>query len=158
MNINDLLIKIATIYPLGKSNVAPGTISSIFTCIVFYIISEYTNIIELVIIFIFSLYISFISVQRYIEKYGYKDHKCIVIDEFAGQFLSLMVIPFSKMEMNFINIFIIFIIFRFFDISKIGLRSVEKLPGVLGIILDDLVAGIFVIIIVIGFLEFFNVG
>ena len=58
------------------------------------------------------------------------------------------------MEMNFINIFIIFITFRFFDISKIGLRSVEKLPGVLGIILDDLVAGIFVIIIVIGFWNF----
>ena len=155
MNINKLLIKIAKVYPLGLSKVAPGTVSSIFTCIFFYIIYQFTNIKGLIIIFIFILLLSFLSTYTYLKKYGYRDHKCIVIDEFAGQYLSLMIIPLSSLEMNLTNIFIIFLMFRFFDIFKIGLRSVEKLPGTLGIILDDLIAGVFVITIITAFMEFY---
>ena len=72
--------------------------------------------------------ISLLSIQNYLKLYGNKDHQSIVIDEFLGQYIALFSIPLFELENNIINISIIFLLFRFFDISKIGLRSVEKIP------------------------------
>ncbi len=155
--MNNLLIHIAEFFPLGKSKYAPGTVASIFTCALFYFINKMTNLEILVFILILILIIGHISIKAYLEKFGNKDHKNIVIDEVVGQYLSLMVIPFFSLEMNFQNIFITFLLFRFFDISKIGLRSIEKLPGSLGIMLDDVIAGVFVIFTVGTFWSIFYV-
>lgn len=143
--MNNFLIHIAEFFPLGKSKYAPGTVASLFTCALFYFIHKITDLETLIFILILFVIIGHISTKAYLEKFGYMDHKNIVIDEVVGQYLSLMVIPFFSLEMNFQNIFIIFLLFRFFDISKIGLRSIEKLPGALGIMLDDIIAGVFVI-------------
>ena len=105
--------------------------------------------IEIIILTFFIVFlISLISVQNYLKLYGNKDHQSIVIDEFLGQYIALFSIPLFELENNIINITIIFLLFRFFDISKIGLKSVEKIPGIFGILFDDIIGGIYTIPII----------
>ena len=71
------------------------------------------------------------------KAYGH-DAKKIVIDEWAGMFVSLIMVPFSLP-----NYLIAFVAFRIFDVAKIPpSRQSERLPGGWGITMDDIVAGI----------------
>ena len=142
------LIKFSEIYPIGKLKYAPGTIASLFTCIIFFYLNKYFQIEILIIIFFTIFFLSLPSIQIYLKKYGDKDHQSIVIDEFLGQYVALFSIPLFELENNFINICIIFLLFRFFDISKIGLKSIEKMPGAYGILFDDILGGIYTIPII----------
>ena len=142
------LIKFSEIYPIGKLKYAPGTIASLFTCIIFFYLNKYFQIEILILIFFTIFFLSLLSIQIYLRKYGDKDHQSIVIDEFLGQYVALFSIPLFELENNFINICIIFLLFRFFDISKIGLKSIEKMPGAFGILFDDILGGIYTIPII----------
>ena len=72
------------------------------------------------------------------QRAGKKDASEVIIDEVAGQWILLVIIPFE------VNWYIAaFLVFRFFDISKIGpVGHVEKFNGGVGVMADDLVAGI----------------
>ena len=149
------LIKFSEIYPIGKFKYAPGTIASLFTCIIFFYLNKYFQIEILIIIFFTIFFLSLLSIQIYLKRYGDKDHQSIVIDEFLGQYVALFSIPLFDLENNIVNIIIIFLLFRFFDISKIGLRCIEKIPGTFGILFDDIIGGVYTIpIIYIVFLWF----
>ena len=66
------------------------------------------------------------------------DARKIVIDEWAGMFVTLLLVPFS-----FQNYLIAFVMFRIFDVVKIPpARNAEKLPGGWGVTMDDMVAGV----------------
>jgi len=145
MSKNTFLIRFSEIYPIGKLKYAPGTIASLFTCIIFFYLNAYFQIEILILIILIVFFISLLSIKNYLKFYGNKDHQSIVIDEFLGQYVALFSIPLFELENNFINIGIIFLLFRFFDISKIGLRSIEKIPGPFGIIFDDIIGGIYTI-------------
>ena len=140
--------KIAELYPVGHLKYAPGTIASLFTCIIFFYLNTLFKIEIVILIFSIIFFISLISIQNYLKLYGNKDHQSIVIDEFLGQYIALFSIPLFELENNFINISIIFLLFRFFDISKIGLRGIEKIPGTFGILFDDIIGGIYTIPII----------
>ena len=142
------LIKFSEIYPIGKLKYAPGTIASLFTCIIFFYLNKYFQIEILILVFFTVFFLSLLSIQNYIKLYGDKDHPSIVIDDFLGQYVALFSIPLFELENNFINICIIFLLFRFFDISKIGLKSIEKMPGAYGILFDDILGGIYTIPII----------
>lgn len=68
------------------------------------------------------------------------DPGCIVIDEIAGIMVTFLSLPF-----NTITVIAGFLIFRFFDILKpFPIRSMErKLAGGTGIVMDDLLAGVY---------------
>ena len=69
---------------------------------------------------------------------GAKDPPSIVIDEVAGMMITLLLLP-----ANWRVYLAGFALFRFFDIFKpLGLRRLERLPGSVGIMLDDLAAGL----------------
>ena len=121
---NIFLIKFSEIYPIGKFKYAPGTIASLFTCIIFFYLNTYFQIEIIILIFLIIFFLSLLSIQNYLKLYGNKDHQSIVIDEFLGQYVALFSIPLFELENNIINISIIFLLFRFFDISKIGLRGI----------------------------------
>jgi len=145
---NIFLIKFSEIYPIGKFKYAPGTIASLFTCIIFFYLNTYFQIEIIILIFLIIFFLSLLSIQNYLKLYGNKDHQSIVIDEFLGQYVALFSIPLFELENNIINISIIFLLFRFFDISKIGLRGIEKIPGTFGILFDDIIGGIYTIPII----------
>ena len=145
---NIFLIKFSELHPIGKFKYAPGTIASLFTCIIFFYLNTYFQIEIIILIFFIVFFISLLSIQNYLKFYGNKDHQSIVIDEFLGQYVALFSIPLFDLENNIVNIIIIFLLFRFFDISKIGLRSIEKIPGTFGILFDDIIGGIYTIPII----------
>lgn len=145
---NIFLIKFSELYPIGKFKYAPGTTASLFTCIIFFYLNTYFEMDMIILIFFFIFFISILSIQNYLKLYGNKDHQSIVIDEFLGQYVALFSIPLFELENNIINISIIFLLFRFFDISKIGLRGIEKIPGTFGILFDDIIGGIYTIPII----------
>ena len=145
---NIFLIKFSEIYPIGKFKYAPGTIASLFTCIIFFYLNTYFQIEIIILIFFIVFFLSLLSIQNYLKLYGNKDHQSIVIDEFLGQYVALFSIPLFELENNIINISIIFLLFRFFDISKIGLRGIEKIPGTFCILFDDIIGGIYTIPII----------
>ena len=145
MNKTYIFEKFSELYPIGKFKYAPGTIASLFTCIIFFYLNKYFQIEIIIFIFFVVFFISILSIQNYLKLYGNKDHQSIVIDEFLGQYIALFSIPLFQLENNLINISIIFLLFRFFDISKIGLKNIEKIPGAIGILFDDIVGGIYTI-------------
>jgi len=69
-----------------------------------------------------------------------KDPPVIVIDEIVGFMIANFIAPLSVMLLG-----VAFLLFRFFDIAKIyPLSRLEKLPGGAGIVLDDVMAGLYV--------------
>ncbi|MEN9845976.1 MAG: hypothetical protein RIS36_1123 [Pseudomonadota bacterium] len=67
-----------------------------------------------------------------------KDPQWIVIDEWAGLFVALIGVD----ARIFSQVVLAFVLFRIFDISKLGpIRAAERLPGAVGIMADDIVAG-----------------
>jgi len=74
---------------------------------------------------------------------GRKDPGKVVVDEVAGQFIALIPTPFL-VEAAWWPAILAFILFRFFDIVKpYPARKLESLPGGMGIMADDLIAGIY---------------
>ena len=152
---NIFLIKFSEIYPIGKFKYAPGTIASLFTCIIFFYLNIYFQIEIIILIFFIVFFLSLLSIQNYLKLYGNKDHQSIVIDEFLGQYIALFSIPLFELENNIINISIIFLLFRFFDISKLGpIKFIENKGGAIGIMFDDVLAGIFSALIILTIVNF----
>jgi phosphatidylglycerophosphatase A len=86
-----------------------------------------------------------VAYGRFCEQaFGGKDpHKC-TIDEWAGQAVALILLPLSDPKRIWLAVLTAFLAFRAFDVIKpLPGRRVEKLPFGWGILLDDIVAGIY---------------
>jgi phosphatidylglycerophosphatase A len=141
-----------TFFKIGNIKYAPGTIASFITCALFLIL---INFVSLSIIFLSTLIIfiySFVAINSSYEEFNSEDPKEIVIDEVVGQMLTLIAIPVYETlyptQKLYYCIFA-FVLFRFFDIWKpLLVGYVDKnVKGALGIMLDDIIAGVFTIII-----------
>ena len=92
----------------------------------------------------FVLSVSFYLTDIYLDNYKKKDPSEVIIDEFLGQSIPLLFI----VNYNIYEVLIAFVTFRFFDIYKIyPINKIEGLKGSYGVILDDVVAGIYSLII-----------
>lgn len=82
----------------------------------------------------------------YARECGVTDPKSCIIDEVAGQWITLAVAPLSPLA------FLAgFILFRFFDITKIWpISRLERLPEGTGIVADDILAGVFGAVVLFG--------
>jgi phosphatidylglycerophosphatase A len=71
-----------------------------------------------------------------------KDPQCIVIDEIVGFLVANFLAPWSAA-----SLLCSFLLFRFFDIAKVfPIGRIERLPGGAGVVLDDVMAGLFSLI------------
>tara|TARA_B110000967_G_C18317484_1_gene285921 strand:- start:102 stop:446 length:345 start_codon:yes stop_codon:yes gene_type:complete len=102
-------------------------------------------------ILIYSVY----SIDNYANSFSETDAKEIVIDEFIGQSIPVLTI-YSFLEKNNLDGFILytftsFILFRIFDIYKpYPINKIDKnIKNGFGVILDDIVAGIYSIVILL---------
>ena len=87
------------------------------------------------------------AASRVESLHGTKDPHKVVIDEVAGQLIALIAIPLQAE--TWWTIVLAFLLFRFFDIVKpYPARNFENLHGGLGIMADDVVAGIYAAICV----------
>lgn len=126
---------------------APGTWGSFFALFPIYFIGMYAPWYGMA---IFTLICSLLTlwVSEECEKVWGGDPSPLVMDEFAGQGMAFIAIPFLSTTINpFMLLLLGFLLFRFFDISKIlGVDTLQKLPGGWGILVDDLLAGLYAFI------------
>ena len=155
-----------TLFGIGNIKTAPGSFASFFTCIVIYILFHLVNldknIILLILIFIFLL--SIIAIKIYTKNFINKDPQEIVIDEFIGQSIPLYLYEIShdrdKDQFEAIIFYIIiFVLFRFFDIIKpYPINIIDtKFKNTYGILLDDILAGVYTVITLILFMILKNI-
>ena len=131
--------------------IPPGTFASFLSIIILFPIVEY-KIISLeifVTIFIVIFLLSLFFINKYSSHTQSHDSKIIVIDEFLGIYLILIFYDQIKIINPYITILLVFILFRFFDILKLYPANIvdKKLRSAFGVILDDLIAGIYTIIV-----------
>jgi len=130
---------LATGFGVGYSPIAPGTLGTLVAILIYYFLSEIPSpLYEITLIgfFFLSVWIS----ENAERDFGKKDDQRIVIDEVIGFLVSMLWIPKT---IRFVIIG--FFLFRFFDILKpFPIRRLEKgFKGGFGVVLDDVVAGVY---------------
>lgn len=135
---------IATVCGIGYINNGrgAGTLASVFLCILWFLIPPLIP---------GSRYVFFISIlsagfwsSTILEKAWGRDNNKIVIDEVAGMMIPLLFIP-----LGFKYIMTALFLFRFFDILKpLGIKKLERLPCGLGVMADDVAAGIYSLLMI----------
>ena len=157
-NFNLLFV---TFFRIGKIKFAPGTTASLITCLLFLLCTNFFSIVNLFFCTLLIALYSFVAINNSFDSFNSKDPQEIVIDEVVGQMLPLLAIPIY--EILYIapkGYYCIasFIMFRLFDIWKpFPINYIDKnTEGSLGIMLDDIIAGIYAIFTLI--IIFFFVG
>ena len=134
----------ATLFGIGFIPLAPGTFGSLFSILIWYVFIDLFSIFYFIALFLFVLSVSFYLTDIYLDNYKKKDPSEVIVDEFLGQSIPLLFI----VNFNIYEVLIAFVTFRFFDIYKIyPINKIEDLKGSYGVILDDIVAGIYSLII-----------
>ena len=128
----------ATWFGVGLIRPAPGTWGSFAALLIWYF-AEFMHPTAHVILPIFILF-SWLVCSQATKDSDSKDHSAIVIDEVAGMFVALSLVPHGIM-----TYLCAFLLFRLFDIWKPWPISWvdQNVQGGLGILLDDLIAGLF---------------
>jgi phosphatidylglycerophosphatase A len=133
------ILLLATGFGVGYSPIAPGTLGTLVAILIYYFLSEISPpLYEITLIgfFFLSVWVSE-NAERFFRK---KDDQRIVIDEIIGFLTTMLWVPKT---IRFVIIG--FFLFRFFDILKpFPIRRLEKgFKGGFGVVLDDVVAGVY---------------
>lgn len=130
---------ISTIFYLGFFSKMPGTLGSVVGLLSGTLVLMYFNYKVFYIFFLMITVVSLYSVYQYQKTVGESDKSEIIIDEFVGQLIPLMII-----DMKMLDLFLSFALFRFFDIFKFYPANVidRKYSNYFGVIFDDIIAGI----------------
>ena len=157
-NLNFLFV---TFFGIGTIRYAPGTITSLITTVFLFSCFHILNLSNIVILFslLVIFFFSFPAVTNYIKEHSDKDPREVVIDEVIGQSIPIYLYEIAhgtyKDPKEAILFYIyIFILFRFFDIKKpfpINFFD-KKFKNSFGVILDDVVAGFYVVLTLIIFM------
>ena len=147
---------------IGKIKYAPGTVASFFTCFLFLLLIYTFNFIVVFFITLIIFLYSFIAINNSFDEFKSEDPQEIVIDEVVGQMLVLLAIPIYETLYPLPVIYYCvgsFFLFRLFDVWKpYPVDYVDdNIPGPLGIMLDDIMASIYSILI-LGLIFFFFGG
>ena len=157
-NINFLFV---TFFGIGTIRYAPGTITSLITTVLLFSLFHILNLSNaaiLIILIAIFLY-SFLAVANYIKEIPNKDPKEVVIDEVIGQSIPIYLYEVAhgtnRESIEAILFYIyIFILFRFFDIKKpfpVNFFD-KKFKNSFGVIMDDVIAGFYVVLTLIIFM------
>jgi len=134
---------IATFFGAGRLKPGPGTWGSLATVIVWYLVSRVLPAAWVIpanlALAAAAVAVGIPAATRVARASGTKDPQFVVIDETAGQLITLLGAP-----LTWKSFLAGFILFRAFDIVKpYPIRQLEKLPEGTGIVVDDVAAGLY---------------
>ena len=135
----------------GYSPVAPGTAGSLVAAVGLWLIpfSRVGLGAALAAVVVVGIWAS----QRVEELLGRKDPGVIVIDEVAGMMVAVLLLPHTPGVL-----LSAFLLFRLFDIWKpFPAREAQALRGGFGVVVDDLIAGVYALVLVMGARMLFGV-
>ena len=152
-----------TLFGIGKLKKIPGSYASLITTVflffLFHIINLSPNIILIGILILF--FVALYSVNIFIRDLDNKDPKEVVIDEFIGQSIPICLYEIAHDEVKETNevltfYFIMFILFRVFDIIKPYPVSYydKNFKNSFGVIMDDICAGLYVVGVLVLYMVF----
>jgi len=134
-----LVVAFATGGYIGRFPYGPGTLGSLPGVLFYYFMSE-NPLLPAFLLLAALILLAVWAAGRAEQLMGDHDPGCIVIDEIAGMAVTFFAVPF-----HFSLMIIGFLMFRFFDILKpfpIGMAD-QRLTGGVGVVADDVLAGIF---------------
>jgi len=142
--MKQLHILIVTTFGAGFSPIAPGTAGAIVGCVFLWAFNQiqifpfYPNPGLFIGLIIVVALIGIYATNQLEREWG-KDPSKVVIDELVGVWIAMIFVPFT-----WLNLFLAFGLFRFFDILKpLGIRKMENFKGGIGVMADDVLAGIY---------------
>lgn len=140
---------IATGFGSGFSPFAPGTAGALVASLIWILLySEISYncllLTVLLLIFIFTL-VGVWSIDQ-LEPFWGEDPSKVVVDEMVGVWIALLAVPDD--EQWYLYLIGAFILFRLLDIFKpLGIRRMERLKGGVGVMMDDILAGVYSLIV-----------
>ena len=147
-----------TMFGIGKLSKIPGSYASLVTVIFLYILFHIFSVpADIFLFFLVAIFVvSLFSVNLFIKDLTNKDPKEVVIDEFIGQSIPICLYeiahsdPASQSKIITFY-FIMFILFRIFDIAKPYPVSYydKNFKNSFGVIMDDVCAGLYVVAILV---------
>ncbi|SDP88173.1 phosphatidylglycerophosphatase A [Mucilaginibacter sp. OK268] len=153
MNFNKI---IASIFGIGFLK-GGGTYAAIVTCGFIWLLWQSPALQNPWYLFVITIVITLLGVyvSNKVEPDWGEDSSRVVIDEVAGMLIAVVFVP-----MNIYTLIGGLILFRFFDIVKpLGIRKMEALPSGTGVMMDDVLAGVYSNILVwVGYLLWLKFG
>lgn len=133
---------IATCGGVGYAPYAPGSVATVLSVCFWWYICGLSSLYQLLVLI--SLFFIGVVCSKIVAHHdAIKDPSYVVIDEWVGMGVGLFV-----MTKSWWYVLVACLLFRFFDITKIWFISLaEKIPGGWGIMLDDILAGLYTLII-----------
>ena len=161
--LNKINFLFVTLFGIGKIKKVPGSFASLATTLFLFFLFHVLNVspnfvlFSVTVIFFISLY----AVNIFIKDLTHKDPKEVVIDEFIGQSIPICLyevahnIP-KETDQILKFYFIMFILFRIFDIAKPYPVSYydKNFKNSFGVIMDDVCAGLYVVAILVLYMYF----
>jgi len=140
------------VFGAGYSPVASGTVGSLVTAVAIWLLplTPLRIAVALAVVTLLGIWAG----SRVERALGRKDPGVIVIDEVAGMLLSVIVLQPLSLPV----LFTAFLLFRLFDIWKpFPARESQALTGGMGVMVDDLIAGLYALVLVMGARALFGV-
>lgn len=140
---------LSTFFGIGYSPIVPGTLASLAGFFIYLIFIRGVFALHLAFIIVFTL-LGFCVCTKAENIFGKKDARQIVIDDLTGMLVGVLFLPFD------IRVCVLgFFIFRIMDgLKPYPIYKIEKLHGSYGIMMDDLIAGLYTNITLQLFLKF----
>ena len=142
---------LASVFGAGYAPVAPGTVGSAVTLVAIWLLPWTT--LGLTVAVVVVTIVGIWAGSRVERVLGRKDPGLIVIDEVAGMLLAVIGLPRT------IPVLVTaFLLFRLFDVWKpFPARESQVLTGGMGVMVDDLIAGLYALVLVMGARALFGV-
>lgn len=143
---------ICTSFGVGFLPLAPGTWGALFAIVLWlplYIFAlPWVNfLVTACATVVYTILGTWASTEA--EKYWGKDPVIACADETVGQWIALLPVAWVP-HSHWWEILVAFVLFRFFDIAKpLGIRAMEKFPGGYGMMADDILAGLYSVLIIL---------
>ena len=142
-----------SIFYIGYIRYAPGTWGSLVSLGIIFFLFNIINIplSILIILFVFLFFLSNYLINYFSSITNSHDSKHIVIDEFLGIFFIFLFYDVIFIYNNYFTCLLIFVCFRIFDVFKIFPANYfdKQLYSGFGVILDDIIAGMYTILTMI---------
>ena len=141
---------IGTGFGSGFSPVAPGTAGALQAFAVWYVLSFLVSssaLLWLTVLLVLAFTVAGVWAANRLEQAWGEDPSRVVVDEMVGCWITLLAAPAGHLWYGLAA----FGLFRLFDIWKpLGIRRMENLPGGIGVMMDDVLSGVYGFIILIG--------
>jgi phosphatidylglycerophosphatase A len=129
---------IASFFGVGYIQKGAGTLAALFCCIAWYFLRPALGV-EMELLLLLAVFFVGVKTATVVEANWGHDSNRVVIDEVHGMLVALFLVP-----ADWRYVLTAFVLFRFFDIAKpLGIRRMERQPKGWGVMLDDLLAGLY---------------